>query len=63
MLHHGHAYDKLLLSTICPIIKDKRKSIDDSDNYRSISLSSILSKLIDVIIIKAQCDNLAFVIP
>ena len=54
MLTHGHAPEELLLSTIIPITKDKRKSKNDSDNYRGIALSSILGKLIDVIIIKSQ---------
>ena len=58
MLTHGHAPEELLLSTIIPISKDKRKSKNDSDNYRGIALSSILGKLIDIIIIKSQVDVL-----
>ena len=59
MLSHGYAPGELLLSTIIPIIKDKRKSKNSSDNYHGIALSSILGKLIDTIIIKCQSNVLS----
>ena len=59
MLCHGHAPHHILLSTIVPIIKDKRKSCHDSNNYRGIALSSILGKIIDNIIIKSQLNVLS----
>ena len=52
MLYHGYAAPNLKLSTIILIVKDMKSSINDSDNYRGITLSSILSKLLDIIIIK-----------
>ena len=58
MLCHGYAAPNLRLSTIIPIVKNKKSSINDSDNYRGIALSSILSKLIDIIIIKKQSNHL-----
>ena len=33
------------------MVKDKRKSLNDSDNYRAIALSSLLAKLFDCIIL------------
>ena len=63
MLCHGYAAPNLRLSTIIPIVKNKKSSINDSDNYQdtrysSIALSSILSKLIDIIIINKQSNHL-----
>ena len=58
MLCHGYAAPNLILSTIIPIVKNKKSSINDCDNYRGIALSSILSKLIDIIIIKKQSNHL-----
>ena len=47
-----------MLSTIIPIVTNKRKSVNNSDNYRGIALSSVIGKLIDVIILEAQADAL-----
>ena len=51
MLSHGVAPSGLLLSTMGPVPKDKRGNKSDSSNYRAIAISSILSKLLDSIII------------
>ena len=58
MISHGYAPEQLSLATIIPIIKNKRKSANDVNNYRGIALSSVLGKLIDLIIIDSQCDSL-----
>ena len=47
MISHGFVPNDLLLSTIIPIPKNKRKSLSKSDNYRAIALSSIMGKLLD----------------
>ena len=39
---------------IIPIVKDKTESMNDSNNYRGIALSSILSKLLDKVIIQSH---------
>ena len=39
-------------STLVPIPKNTKKSLNDSDNYRAIALSSIFGKLFDKIILK-----------
>ena len=49
---HGISYEKFNKSVIIPIIKDKRKSINDSSNYRAITLSSIITKLFEYIILE-----------
>lgn len=51
MLKHGFTPDGMLLSTIIPIPKNKNKSLNTSENYRAIALSSILGKLLDSIIL------------
>ena len=58
MLRHGYAAPNLRLSTIIPIVKNKKASINDSNNYRGIALSSILSKLVDIIILQSQTKEL-----
>ncbi len=52
MICHGYTPDAMLLSTIVPIPKDNRKSLNDSSNYRGIALSSALGKLLDWILIE-----------
>ena len=54
MLHHGYVAPNLRLATIIPIVKDKTESMNDSNNYRGIALSSILSKLLDKVIIQSH---------
>ena len=50
MLHHGFSPAGTLMSTIIPIPKNSRKSLNDSSNYRGISLSSIFCKILDLLI-------------
>ena len=49
MLTHGVLPDEMLLGTITPIVKNRRKSVNESSNYRAITCSSILGKLFDII--------------
>ena len=51
MLTHGFNPEYLLLSTIISIPKDNRGLINSSDNYRGISLSNIICKLYDYVLI------------
>ena len=51
MLIHGFAPSGILKGTAIPIPKNKLKSINDSGNYRGITLSSIIGKLLDNIIL------------
>ena len=48
----------MLKGTIIPIPKNKRKSVNDSSNYRGIALSSIFGKLIDNIILMVNAQIL-----
>ena len=51
MLIHGCAPEMLSLSTIVPIPKNKRKCLNDSDNYRGIALSNSIGKLFDWVLL------------
>ena len=50
-LIYGFSPDSMKLGTMIPISKDQKKSLRKSSNYRSITLSSILSKILDWIIL------------
>ncbi len=58
MLTHGVAPEGLLLSTLVPIIKNKRGNKCDSNNYRQIAISSLMGKLLDIIISDLQSHSL-----
>ena len=51
MLKHGTASELMNKSIIKPIPKNKNNSLSDSKNYRAISKNSIISKLIDHVLI------------
>ena len=51
MLVHGISPNSMILGTMVPIPKCKQKRLDVSDNYRSITLSSIVSKIFDIIVL------------
>ena len=51
MLKHSYVPTKMLQSVLVPIPKNVKKSLADSNNYRSIAISSVLGKLLDNIVI------------
>ena len=51
MIRHGFSPSPVLLSTIVPIPKNLRKSINDSSNYRGIALNSPICKLFEIIVL------------
>ena len=54
-LRHGFSPHSMILGTMIPIPKDKKRSLCNSSNYRAIGLSSIFSKILDwVILIKEE---------
>ena len=62
MITHGFAPVDFWLSTLIHIPKNRRKSLNDSNNYRAIALSSILGKLLDHLILTKFQDVLALLI-
>ena len=55
---HGHVSSILVVSTVIPLIKDKLGDLSSSDNYRSISLSSLILKVFDWVILLLYGDKL-----
>ena len=51
LLRHGFSPNSMILGTMIPIPKDKKKSLCSASNYRAIALSSIFSKILDWIIL------------
>jgi len=62
MLLHGHSPLLLTKSAIIPIIKGSNVDKNDSANYRTLSLSSILCKIIDLIVIN-RCGGFLITSP
>ena len=58
-LVHGHFTQKFLFSSLVPIVKDNRKNRSDSSNYRLIAVSSILLKILDLLMVKLFPDELS----
>ena len=51
MFTHGYLPSSMLSVVIVPIIKDKSGKISAKENYRPIALASIMSKIIELIIL------------
>ena len=49
----------MLLSVLVPIPKSQRKSLSDSNNYRSIAISSLIGKIFDHIILRKHAQVLS----
>ena len=58
MLTHGCINEAFNKSIIFPLIKDKRKTCTSIENYRAISLCSILCKLFEYLIVDTLEDKL-----
>ena len=62
-LSHGYLPIALIETTIIPIVKNKSGNLSDSNNYRPIALATIVSKILEsVLLIKCgeyltTCDN------
>ena len=54
MLSHRFSSNSMILGTMIPIPKDKKKSLCNSGNYRAIALCSIFSKILDWVILSKE---------
>ena len=59
-LIHGHVPQFMLLATLVPIVKDKLASVNISKNYRSVCITSLILKLVDLIMINLFGETLGF---
>ena len=58
MLLHGVSPQGMLVGTMVPLPKGKRNDLNDSKNFRAITISSLFGKLLDRIIINREKSNL-----
>ena len=54
MLVHGYSPSQMLVGTIIPLVKNRRASVNNSDNFRGICLQSSICKLLDFIILSKE---------
>ena len=55
-LLHGYLPKEVLDTIICPIIKDKKGSVNSMDNYRPIAITSVSSKILELLILQ-KCQE------
>ena len=67
MLLHGYIPSKLMQTIIVPIIKDKKGLITSKDNYRPVAITSVASKIVELIlltrledVLKTSCNQFGF---
>ena len=58
MLKHGCSPDGMLMGTMVPLPKGKFNDLGNSKNFRALTISSILGKILDNIILINEQDNL-----
>ena len=58
MLKHGYLPNSLTEGTIVPLVKDKFGNISDVSNYRGITLSSTICKVLELVISEKCMDDL-----
>ena len=67
MIVHGYMCQELMDTILIPIIKDKKGNLSSKDNYRPIALTSVLSKVLESIVLKqyhecftTKCNQFGF---
>ena len=56
IINHGSIPEPMLLGTIAPILKNSRRTMNDSSNYRGITLSSIMGKILDIVLLSTNIN-------
>ena len=59
IMSHGCIPESFLLATVLPLSKNLRLDLKNSNNYKTISLSSVFGKVFDKIIIEKQFEQLS----
>ena len=57
MLQHGYVPEAFIDALILPIVKDTNEDLGDSDNYRPIALTSVISKVFELVILE-RCRSI-----
>lgn len=55
---HGYIPDKLMDTIINPVIKDKKGDVNNKDNYRPIAVTSVMSKIFELLLLNYCKDQL-----
>ena len=58
MLWHGITPDNILKSTMIPIPKGRWANLSDSNNFRAITLSSMIGKVLELVIMNREMNQL-----
>ena len=58
MIRHGYTPSNMLKSTMIPIPKGKWANLGNSCNFRAITLSSIIGKISELVILKREINHL-----
>ena len=58
MLNHGYVPKELTRVVLMPIIKSKSGDIKSKDNYRPIALASVMSKVLELVLIDISGSSL-----
>ena len=58
-LVHGYLPESLMSVILVPIIKDKSGKINSKDNYRPIAIASIMSKLLEILLLERLSNHLS----
>ena len=53
---HGFVPDDFGIGIIIPLVKDKAGDLNSLDNYRGITLTPIISKVLESVILKMYSD-------
>ena len=56
MLMHMHITGSVMETVIVPVVKDKKSSITSSNNYQPVAVTTIFSKLLEILILK-RCSS------
>jgi len=59
MIIHGYLPSSFMQSVIVPVIKNKKASVTEQDNYRPIAIASACSKILEIIILNSFRDLLS----
>ena len=58
MLKHGVSPHGMLVGTMVPLPKGRWNNLNNSKNFRAITISSLFGKLLDIIILQKEAPNL-----
>ena len=59
MMIHGYVPERFGVGIVVPLIKDKRGDICNSDNYRAITISPVMSKIFEICLYDKFCPFLS----